>query len=146
MKDLQTIVCPIQRAATLVADVTVIIIIRELQAGPRRFGQLLVPGLNPRALSDRLRRLTQEGILERIPYAEAPPRVEYRLTTKGQALGPILKALQGFGETWLPVAIPDLNSAQNPDLADPQEILCPENKAVLSSTSQAMPGTTDGPH
>jgi DNA-binding HxlR family transcriptional regulator len=141
MKDLQTIVCPIQRAATLVADVTVIIIIRELQAGPRRFGQLLIPGLNPRALSERLRRLTQEGILERTPYAEAPPRVEYRLTAKGQALWPILQALQGFGETWLPVAIPDPNSVQNTDLANSPEILCPENKSALSSTSQARPGT-----
>lgn len=132
MKDLQTIMCPIQRAATLVADVTVIIIIRELQAGPRRFGQLLVPGLNPRALSGRLWRLTQEGILVRTRYAEAPPRVEYRLTAKGQALWPILQALQGFGETWLPMARPDLGANPDTPLPDSASPLCPENTPAPS--------------
>ncbi|MCY0908276.1 helix-turn-helix domain-containing protein [Sulfobacillus sp. hq2] len=102
MQDLEDIVCPIQRAATLVADVTVIIILRELQAGPRRFGELQAVGVNPRSLSERLRRLTAQGIIVRTRYAEAPPRVEYELTEKGRALWPVLTALQHFGETWLP--------------------------------------------
>ncbi len=102
MHNLQEIVCPIQRAATLVADVTVIIILRELHAGPRRFGELQAAGVNPRSLSERLRRLTEEGVIVRTRYAEAPPRVEYQLTAKGRALWPVLTALQEFGETWLP--------------------------------------------
>lgn len=105
-QDLATVVCPMQRAATLVADVTVVVILRELQTGPRRFGQLLVWGVNPRSLSNRLQRLTQEGILHRTRYAESPPRVEYRLTSKGEALLPVLQALQDFGETWMPVEVP----------------------------------------
>lgn len=105
-RDLQTIACPIQRAAKLVADVTVIVILRELRRGPRRFGELLVPGLNPRTLAERLRRLTREGVLERRRYAESPPRVEYCLTLKGRALLPVLQALQDFGETFMPVEDP----------------------------------------
>lgn len=136
MPNLQTIVCPIQRAATLVADVTVIIIIRELQAGPRRFGQLLVPGLNPRALSERLQRLTQEGILVRTRYAEAPPRVEYRLTDKGRALWPVLQALQGFGEHWLPLTNPDPDPTQKAPQQD-APALCPEVPPARSSPSEA---------
>ena len=124
-QDLLTIVCPIQRAATLAADVTVIVILRELRNGPRRFGQLLVAGLNPRTLSERLRRLTQEGILERTRYAESPPRVEYRLTVKGQALLPVLQALQNFGETWLPI-----NAPGSPDPTS-QGIVCPEDESTL---------------
>ncbi len=110
-KQLQEIVCPIHRAASLVADVTVIVILRELRMGPRRFGELLVPGLNPRTLSDRLQRLTQEGVLERNRYAESPPRVEYRLTAKGLALLPILQTLQTFGESWLPLDSTSLDAS-----------------------------------
>ncbi|MDA8195394.1 MAG: helix-turn-helix domain-containing protein [Thermaerobacter sp.] len=107
MRNLQDIACPIHRAATLVADVTVIVILRELRNGPRRFGELLVPGMNPRSLSDRLRRLTHEDVITRTRYAEVPPRVEYSLTPKGVALLPVLQALQDFGQTWLPVeAVP----------------------------------------
>ena len=114
-KDLHTIVCPIQRAALLVADVTVIVIVRELRAGPRRFGELLLANLNPRTLSDRLQRLTQEGMVDRTRYAESPPRVEYGLTPKGMALLPVLQALQTFGENWLPVAaaVPDPAPSMN---------------------------------
>lgn len=111
----------------LVADVTVIVILREVRTGPRRFGQLLVPGLNPRSLSDRLRRLTQEGILVRTRYAETPPRVEYRLTPKGQALLPVLQALQSFGETWLPMEASIVNTYEIPSDDRPSELICPES-------------------
>jgi DNA-binding HxlR family transcriptional regulator len=102
IEDLSYIVCPIQRAATLVGDVNVIVILRELQGGPKRFGHFVDVGLNPRSLSKRLQRLADEGILTRTAYAESPPRVEYQLTSKGRALTPVLRALQEFGETWLP--------------------------------------------
>ncbi len=102
IQDLAYIVCPIQRAATLVGDVSVIVIIRELQNGPKRFGHFVDVGLNPRSLSKRLQRLVDEGILTRTAYAESPPRVEYALTAKGKALAPILSALQEFGESWMP--------------------------------------------
>ncbi len=115
-QNLDGVVCPIQRTAVLIGDVTVIVIIRELRLGPRRFGELLVPGLNPRTLSHRLQRLIQEGILARTRYAESPPRVEYRLTPKGLALLPILQALQIFGETWLPV---NAASSGQRDLSEP---------------------------
>lgn len=88
----------------LVADVTVIIIMRELRQGPRRFGEFVGLGVNPRTLSSRLRKLTSEGVLTRTRYAESPPRVEYELTEKGRALLPVLAALEVFGETWLPPA------------------------------------------
>ena len=135
-EDLQSIACPIQRAATLVGDVTVIVIVRELRTGPRRFGQLLVPGLNPRSLSKRLQRLTQEGILERTRYAESPPRVEYCLTTKGQALLPVLEALQSFGAAWLPVGAPA--HPHGPVSSRQPGILCPENE--LQGAPLSTPG------
>ena len=54
-----------------------------------------------RTLAERLRALEAEGILERQSYAETPPRVEYRLTAKGEALLPIIDAMREFGHEWL---------------------------------------------
>jgi len=106
IQDYQHIPCPIQRAATLVADVPTIVILRELRQGPRRFNDFVNVGLNPRTLTDRLQRLAQEHIVERTRYAEVPPRVEYRLTPKGQALFPVLDALKAFADVWIPY-VPD---------------------------------------
>lgn len=104
MRNIAPIACPIQRAASLVADVTVIIILRELTGGAKRFDQLLAAGLNPRSLSKRLKSLHTEGIVDRTRFAEFPPRVEYNLTAKGEALIPVLHALQQFGAEWMPLA------------------------------------------
>ncbi len=107
MDDISSIVCPIQRAATLVADVVVIVILRELQDGPKRFGHFIGVGINPRSLSKRLQRLVDEEIVTRTSYAQSPPRVEYALTDKGRAVAPVLHALQEFGEAWLPCRADD---------------------------------------
>ena len=63
---------------------------KDLQAG--------LPGMGTNLLSDRLSRLVDDGILERVPYQERPLRMEYRLTAKGRTLEPILLALRDWGE------------------------------------------------
>jgi hypothetical protein len=54
-----------------------------------------------RALTDRLNRLVDEGVLERVPYSERPERFEYRLTNKGRELGVALLALMQWGDRHL---------------------------------------------
>src|SRR5204862_7628285 len=49
-------------------------------------------------LTDRLHRLVDEGIIERVRYRERPERFEYRLTAKGRELGPVLLALMQWGD------------------------------------------------
>ena len=49
----------------------------------------------------RLRALEEEGILRRQTFPEVPPRVEYALTEKGEALVPIVEAMRSYGTTWL---------------------------------------------
>lgn len=75
------------------------LVIRELTAGPQRFGSLqsALPGISPRTLSQRLDSLEGESIITRTTYAEAPPRVEYSLTPKGEELIPILQAMINWG-------------------------------------------------
>src|SRR5690242_5206443 len=66
------------------------LILDSLMQGPRRFCELTaaVEGLSDRVLSDRLRELELEGVIERVVYPQIPVRVEYRLTDKGYDLKP----------------------------------------------------------
>src|ERR1700758_2554883 len=79
------------------------LLVHDLSEGPRRFSELehSCSGISPRTLAERLRELEHEGIVERRSYAESPPRVEYELTGKGEALLPIIDAMRQFGHGWL---------------------------------------------
>jgi DNA-binding HxlR family transcriptional regulator len=81
------------------------LILDTLMQGPRRFCEVTtaVEGLSDRVLSDRLRELELEGIVERMVYPQIPVRVEYRLTDKGHDLQPVIAAIHHWAETWVPV-------------------------------------------
>jgi DNA-binding HxlR family transcriptional regulator len=61
----------------------------------------LVPELSDRLLSERLKELEAEGVVERRVIDGAPVRVEYSLTEKGRALEPAVRALKRWGREWL---------------------------------------------
>jgi DNA-binding HxlR family transcriptional regulator len=77
-------------------------ILSALTDGPCRFGELsqAVPGMSDRLLSQRLRELESEGLVERSVKAGAPVRVSYSLTAKGDDLGPVLGDLREWGRRW----------------------------------------------
>ena len=79
------------------------LILDTLLQGPRRFCEMTsaVDGLSDRVLSDRLRELEAEGVVERIVYPQIPVRVEYRLTRKGQDLQPVVQAIHHWAENWI---------------------------------------------
>lgn len=79
------------------------LILDTLLQGPRRFCEMTaaVEGLSDRVLSDRLRELETEGIIERVVYPQIPVRVEYRLTAKGQDLRPVVQAIHVWAEQWI---------------------------------------------
>ncbi len=62
---------------------------------PVRFSELerRVEGVNQKMLIQQLKELEKDGILTRTVYPQVPPKVEYRLTDKGYALGPSIEAL-----------------------------------------------------
>jgi DNA-binding HxlR family transcriptional regulator len=105
------------RAISLIGDRWTLFIVYNLLSGPRRFGELLTMGnVSPKTVSQRLKMLEEIGFVERHAFAEIPPRVEYHLTEKGQALVNILDAIRDFGEHYLmdneaksidPLAAPD---------------------------------------
>jgi DNA-binding HxlR family transcriptional regulator len=95
--------CPVCRTAEIVCGKWTLLLVRELAEGRSRFCELerALTGISPRTLSLRLRALEEEGVVARQTYAEVPPRVEYALTTKGQALLPIIDDMRTYGERWL---------------------------------------------
>ena len=78
-------------------------ILLVLMDGPARFSEVkhLVPDLSDRLLSERLKELEAEGIVERRVLDGSPVRVEYSLTEKGKALEPAVRALKDWGREWL---------------------------------------------
>src|ERR1700712_2935969 len=79
-------------------------ILLVLLDGPLHFSGIrqLVPELSDRLLSERLKELESEGIVERRGLDGSPVRVEYTLTAKGRALEPTLRALKGWAHEYLP--------------------------------------------
>lgn len=94
--------CPVADTAGLIGDKWTLLILRDLAEGEKRFGELEKSlGISPRTLSARLAELEKEGVVARQCFAEVPPRVEYSLTAKGQALAPIVEAMRTYGKKWL---------------------------------------------
>jgi DNA-binding HxlR family transcriptional regulator len=95
--------CPVCRTADIVCGKWTLLIVRDLAEGSNRFCELerSLEGISPRTLSLRLRALEEEGIVERNTYPEVPPRVEYALTGKGEALVPLIEDMRAYGRRWL---------------------------------------------
>src|SRR5215470_19695659 len=94
--------CSIARALEVVGERWTLLIIRDVLLGLHRFDELQESlGIASNVLTDRLNRLVDEGVLERVRYSERPERFEYRLTKKGRELGVALLALMQWGDRYL---------------------------------------------
>ncbi len=112
--------CLIAQALNILGDRWTLIILRDLMSGLQHFGDILdnSDGLSPNVLSTRLKRLEQEGLVERHYHRGLPPRVEYTLTEKGWAARPILVSLMEWSGTYLDGITPELVGSQvSPDFA-----------------------------
>lgn len=90
--------CGISQALGVMGDGWTFLIVRDIAGGTTRFDALQrTLGVSRRALTERLGRLVEHGVLERRPYSAHPPRFDYLLTAKGEGLLPVLVALQDWG-------------------------------------------------
>lgn len=87
--------CPVANALDLFGDKWTLIVIRDLIAGKKRYGefQRSPEGIPSNILADRLRQLEQIEAIRKVPYQRRPLRYEYHLTDKGADLLPILQAM-----------------------------------------------------
>ena len=95
--------CPVARTLGVIGSSWTCLILRDLLLhGGRRFQdfQDSLNGIAPTTLSERLRALEQNGVVERRFYSMSPPRAEYVLTAKGRDLGPIVGAMRTWGRKY----------------------------------------------
>ena len=98
--------CPIVAATDLLGQRWTLLLVHFLYtASPRRLRfcelQAQLGGLNPATLTQRLKRLESEGLVERFEVNALPRHVEYGLTRKGGDLGPVVEGLNAWGNKWL---------------------------------------------
>lgn len=96
--------CPMARTLDVVGARSAFLILREALYGSTRFEQFVdLAGVSEPVAAARLRELTADGLLEKVPYREPGQRTrhEYRLTEKGADLLPALAAMMAWGDRWL---------------------------------------------
>lgn len=93
--------CPTRVALDLIADKWTALIVGLLAPGPQRFAVLArqIGGISQKMLTQTLRNMERDGLVQRTVFAEVPPRVEYALTPLGQTLQAPLGALRDWAET-----------------------------------------------
>jgi len=92
--------CPVETALMMMGDRWKVLIVRNLLTGTKRFGELKkgIDGISQKVLTDHLRIMEENGLVNRKVYAEVPPKVEYSLTDLGKSLKPIHDAMWQWGE------------------------------------------------
>lgn len=95
----KTLDCPVATTINLIGNKWKLLIIRDLLGGTKRFGELRksLTGISQRVLTENLRALEIDGLLDRQVFAEVPPRVEYSLNQTGLSLLPIITAMADWG-------------------------------------------------
>jgi DNA-binding HxlR family transcriptional regulator len=97
--------CPVAAFQKLISGKYKLRIMWDLKDGPRRYGEIrsgLLRGLAgsaeiaPRVLSRELKALAASGLIDRKDFGTVPPKVEYRLTRKGQSFIPVVDAIRGW--------------------------------------------------
>ncbi|MBV9690159.1 MAG: helix-turn-helix transcriptional regulator [Ktedonobacteraceae bacterium] len=91
------------RAIRLIGDMWILLIVITLLGGAKRFNELreLLGHISSKTLSQRLKLLEEMGFVQRQAFLQIPPRVEYHLTEKGQALGDVIAAIEQFAQKHL---------------------------------------------
>ena len=94
--------CPMDVGLNVLSGKWTLRILWHVSRGPVRFNELqrLLGAITTKTLTQQLRELEQQGIIQRTVYPETPPRVEYSLTVLGRTIQPILKNLCEWGTSY----------------------------------------------
>ena len=152
--DIDSQTCSIARTLSVVGDRWTLLIVRDAFLGTKRFDEFQKQlEISRHRLSDRLQKLVADGVLEKVPYQDNPPRFDYRLTEKGLGLFPILMMLAQWGNRWEkdgngdPVeylhqtcgaTVPaDLTCASCGEVLNPRDVTAVPGPGLLSALTQS---------
>lgn len=143
-REYDTQVCSVARSLEVVGERWTLLLVRSVMLGVRRFDDLQAhTGVTRSVLTSRLRRLVDEGVLERRPYQDRPPRYEYVLTPKGLGLWTVIEHLRQWGDEHyaepegVPVLVEHRDCGGHPDA----HLLCDRCGAALTARDvRAVPG------
>jgi DNA-binding HxlR family transcriptional regulator len=145
-RDYEGQVCSIARALEVVGDRWTLLVIRDVGLGLHRFDELLDSlGVASNVLTDRLNRLVDEGVLDRVPYSERPRRFEYRLTRKGRELGVALLALMQWGDRHLSDEPPRIARRRSDRAPVSVRIVAKDGSPVAADDTELVPGAGRAP-
>ena len=99
LKDYNPEYRPVIYSLNKIGDRWKLLVIHYIRKGNLRFGALqnVIPNVSRQTLTNKLRELEADGIINRTVYAEVPPRVEYNLTELGVSLLPIINEMSKWG-------------------------------------------------
>ena len=99
-KEIHSTSCGVAFCMSMIGGKWKPIILFRISKGVNRFNKLIneIEGINRQMLSKQLKEMERAGILERTMFPEIPPRVEYKLTTLGKTLLPIIKSMDKWGQ------------------------------------------------
>lgn len=98
------IICPVNKALTIISGKWRLRIIYEIGNNKKRFGELkrLIPEISEKMLIQELKSLKTHKVVNRKAYPEIPPKVEYSLSKFGKNILPIIQEIEKFGKTIIP--------------------------------------------
>ncbi|MDX2471306.1 MAG: helix-turn-helix domain-containing protein [SAR324 cluster bacterium] len=95
--------CFVEQTVQVIGGRWKLLILKNLFSNTLRFSELqrAIPAVSQRMLTQQLRELEADGIISRKVYPQVPPKVEYSQTELGESLGPILEAMNAWGEDFV---------------------------------------------
>lgn len=95
--------CPVATTVDLIGNKWKLLIMRELLTGTKRFNEMnrVIDGISPKVLTQNLRKMEEDGIINRKVFAEIPPKVEYSLSELGDSLRPIINSMSDWGTDYI---------------------------------------------
>lgn len=91
--------CPVSKTLSFIGGRWKVVILFYLQNGKRRFGEIAarIPNISRKVLTEQLKELEADGLIQREYFKEIPPRVEYSITDLGKSLSNVLKEMENWG-------------------------------------------------
>ena len=95
--------CPVEATINLIGGKYKTLILWKLMSGKMRFSALRreIPNATPKMLTQQLRELESDGLIERKVFPVVPPKVEYSLTSFGKSIKPVLESMYTWGDIYL---------------------------------------------